>query len=265
MPLCSVEVPRGSVPEVIQKAKNLAGDSLEIAHRILNVPDPEDLEINIIEGKGGLTRLRISYTIGPNEYPDFPIPSFKPTKEQVNQTGKEIQVMADQGETAVGQTTIEAWSNTTFVIRNPQAQKLTQVPEDLKEIGLSVEKPQLRLIVSPEKQGQTVLPREFEPTTEHEPNLEFIEGVGKKLSEILGLPEDPPIPIYIQPTLFADSDFTVEFDCQPIGDYLIPKEARTYMAQLIEQELNQNPSTRNGNAEVWIRQGQPVSYHFASE
>jgi len=266
MPLCSVEVSRGAAPEVLQKAQKLARESLEIACKQLEVPDPEDLEINVIEGEGGQTKLLVSYTIGPNEYPDFPNPSFNPTDEQVSQTGKKIHAKASRGDLEVAQTTIEAWENTTFILRNPEAPEPTPPDEDLKEIGLSIKRPQLRLIVSPEKQqGSTALPREAEPTTEPEPNLKFIEGVGKKLSEILGLPEDLPIPVHIQPTLFADTDFAVEFDCQPISGYQISEEARTYIAKLIERELNQNPSTRNGSAEVWVRQGQPASRHFTSK
>lgn len=207
MPLCSVEVPRRTAPGVVQKAQKLAGESLEIAHKQLGVPDPEDLEINVIEGEGEQTKFLVSYTIGPNEYPDFPSPSFSPTK-----------------------------------------------------------RPQLRLIVSPEKQqGLTALPREAEPTTELGPDLKFIEDVGKKLSEVLGLPEDSPIPVHVQPTLFADTDFAVVFDCQPISGYQISEEARIYMAQVIEQELNQNPSTRDGSAEVWVRQGQPARHHFVGK
>lgn len=266
MPLCSVEVPRGAAPEVIQKAKKLAGESLEIVHRQLGVPDPEDLETNVVEDERKQAKLLISYTVGPNEYPDFPNPSFRPTDEQVTQTGKGVHAKASQSELKVSQVTIEAWVNTTFIFRDPEAPEPTLPAEDLKEVGLSIERPQLRLIVSPEKQqSPTALPREVEPTTEPEPNLKFIEGVGIKLSEVLGLPEDSPIPVHVQPALFADTDFAIEFDCQSITGYQISEEVRTYMAQLIEQELNQNPSTRDGSAEVWIRQGQPDRHYFVDE
>lgn len=263
MPLCSVEIPRGAAPKVVQEAQKLAGEALEIAHKRLEVPDPEDLETNVIEGEGEQAKLLISYTVGPNEYPDFPDPSFRPTDGQVSVTGKEIHAKARRSNLEVTQTTIEAWENTTFILRDPEAPEPTPTDEDLREIGLSIEKPQLRLIVSPEKQQSlTTLPREVEPTSEPEPNLEFIEGVGRKLSEALGLPEDSPISVHVQPALFADTDFAVEFDCQPVTGFQISEEARTYIAQLIEQELNQNPSTMDGSAEVWVRQGQPTRHHF---
>ncbi len=264
MPLCSVEVPKGAAPGVIEKAKVLANKSLEIAHERLEVPDPEDLETNVIEGEQA--RLLISYTVGPNEYPGFPNPSFYPADEQVSLAGEEIHAKAIQSDLEVAQTTIEAWSDTTFILRDPEASEPTPPDEDLSGVSLSIKKPQLRLIVSPEKQqGSTALPREAEPATELDPNLKFIEGVGRKLSEVLGLPEDLPILFHVQSTLFADTDFAVEFDCQPIGDYQISEKARTYIAQLIEQELNQNPLTRDGSAEVWVRQGEPAVHHFASK
>lgn len=266
MPLCSVEIPRGATPEHIQEAKGLAGKSLEIAHGQLGVPNPKDIEINVVEGMGMQTKLLISYTVGPNEYPNFPIPSFHPTDEQVTQTGEKVRAEASRSGLGVSLITIDAWANSTFILRDPEAHEPTLPVENLKEIGLSIENPQLRLIVSPEKQqGPSVLPPESEPITEPEPNLKFIEGIGKKLSEIFGLPEDSPIPVHVQPALFADTDFAVIFDCQPIGDYQISEKARTHMAQLIEQELNQNPSTRNGSAEVWVRQGQPNRYDFVGE
>jgi len=266
MPLCSVEVPKGVGPEVVQKAQGLALKSLKIVHQLFEVPDPEDLEINVIGGEGEQTGILISYTVGPNEYPDSPNPFFEPTDKQINQAGKEIHVKANQGNLKVAQTTIEAWDNTTFIVCNPEAPGPTQPPEDLKGIGRLIKKPRLTLIISPKKQqGSVALPREVEPTTESEPNHKFIEGVGKKLSEVLGLPEDTPISIHVQPTLFADTDFAVVFDCQPDPSYQISGIARTYMAQLVEQELNQNPSTRDGTAEVWVRQGQPISRHFIGE
>lgn len=266
MPLCSIEVSKGAAPEVVLKAQELAAESLEIAHKRLEVPDPDDLETSVVEGKGEQTNLLVSYTIGPDEYPDFPESSFEPTDEQVSVAGEEIHATASQGDLEVAQTTIEAWKDTTFILRDLEAPEPTPPDEDLKEVGLSIEEPQLRLIVSPEKQpGQTALPREAEPTTEPKQNLKFIEGIGNKLSEVLGLPEDSPIPIHVQPALFADTDFAVEFDCQPVSGYQISEEARIYMAQLIERELNQNPSTRDGSAEVWVRQGQPARRHFVGE
>ena len=265
MPLCSVEVPRGATPEVVQKAQKLAGDSLEIAHNQLGVPDPNDLEIQVIEGNGEQAQLRVSYTVGPNEYPDFPEPSFNPTDEQVSLAGSKIQAEAHGSGLNIGRTTIEAWKDTTFMLRDPDAPEPAKPDEDIAKVGLSIENPRLRLVVSPEKLPKpATLPRESEPTVEPEPNLMFIESVGKKLSEALGLPENRPIPVHVQPTLFADTDFAVEFDCQPKPGYQVPAEARTHMAQLIERELNQNSSTRNGSAEVWVRQGQPVTHHFTT-
>lgn len=266
MPLCSVEIPGRVDQEVVRNAQKLAGEALDIAHKHLKVPDPEDLEINVIKGEGKQAKILVSYTVGPNVYPDYADPSFNPTKEQVFEAGEKIQEQASQSGLEVAQTTIEAWENTTFIFRSSKASKPIPPGEDLGEVGLSIKKPQLRLILSPKKlQGPTALPRETEPTTEPEPNLKFIEGVGKKLSEVLGLPEDSPIPVHVQPTLFADTDIAVELDCQPILGYQIPEEAMTYVAQLIEQELNQNPSTKDGSAEVWVRQGQPVTHRFTSK
>lgn len=271
VPLCSVEVPRNSGPIVTKSAQELAGESLEIAHQRLGVPDPEDLEINVIEGKGDQAKILVSYTVGPKEYPDFPNPSFNPTDEQVNQAGREIHLKASQGSLEVNQTTLEAWKNTTFILRDPEASELIppneELKDELKEVGFSIESPQLRLIVSPEKMKAPVaLPRETEPTTEPEPNLKFIERVGRKLSEALGLSESTSVPVHVQPALFADTDFAVEFDCQPVSSgYQISERARTYMAQLIEQELNRNPATKDGSAEVWVRQGRPTRHHFAGK
>lgn len=265
MPLCSIEVPRRSTPDIIEKAKDLAGQSLEIIHSQLNIPDPEDMETNVIEGDGQETSLTISFTVGPNEYPDFPNPAFNPTDSRVTHTGLAIHEKARQTELNVSQTTIKAWKNTTFILRDQNAPEPIPPAENLKTVGSSIKRPQLRLIVSPEKQQKpATLPKEMEPSISPESNFEFINTLGHKLAEVLGLPENSPIPVCIQPTLFADTDFAVEFDCLTTGAYQIPEDVRIYLAQLVEQQLNQNFATKNGSAEVWIRQGQPAKHQFVN-
>ena len=136
-----------------------------------------------------------------------------------------------QNELNVNKTTFEAWSDTTFILCNPEAPEPVPPAEDLKKISSLIQTSELRLTVSPEMQQTTkALPVEAEPTAELDPNQKFIESVAADLSEILGLPEKTPIPARVIQALSADTQRSVELDLKLTPGSQISPEARTYSA-----------------------------------
>ena len=78
------------------------------------------------------------------------------------------------------------------------------------------------------------------------------EKLAGRMTEILGRPVVSEV-VFAQ---VADTDVSVEFDCEIDGSQ-IPEEVRIYLAESALHILESSPLTREGSAEVWIRQGQP--------
>lgn len=77
------------------------------------------------------------------------------------------------------------------------------------------------------------------------------------LAETLGLPEENGGQIELLVAEDCDTRFSVEFDCQPREGFIIPESVRQFAAKKAENFLNTNSLTREGSAEIWIRQGKP--------
>lgn len=78
------------------------------------------------------------------------------------------------------------------------------------------------------------------------------------LAETLGLPEENGGQIELLVAEDCDTRFSVEFDCQPREGFIIPESVRQFAAKKVEHSLNTNSLTREGSAEIWIRQGKPA-------
>lgn len=259
MPIAILEIPKDTAIN-IRTAKELcekAGDSL---HNMLKVPDPEDKEIRIIRNSLGGTTLRIAFTIGPNEYPDFEPKSFFPTEEQIKLAGESVLRIKDSP-LDVSKVVIEAWRDTTFFLRKEEIpEPISPVSEEvLGEIGNHLDNPRIRLVLSPQKREGTPSLKELGPSQE---NIyqEVALKLSRRLTEILGLQE--AITAEVEFADFADTDVCVEFDCETGPNNSLPQEVREYLAKSVLYILDSSRPTQEGSGEVWIRQGQPERMVF---
>lgn len=261
MPIAILEIPK-EISIDIWQAKELcekAGDSL---HDMLKVPDPADKEIRIIRNSLGETTLRIAFTIGPNEYPDFEQKSFFPTKEQIKLAGQSVLKIIKDSQLDVSKVVIEAWRDTTFVPREEEISKpVSPVPEEtLKEIGSRLDNPRIKLVLSPQKREGVPSLKEFGSSPENRGYQEVASKLSRRLTEILGRQE--AITAEVEFADFAETDVSVEFDCETVPNNSIPQEVREYMAKSVLYILDSSQPTKEGSGEVWIRQGQPKRMVF---
>jgi len=273
MPLCTLEIPRQQYVAMStefknQKVSDLCNVALNLTLQKLGIPDPEDREIRIVTSpKVSRPRLSVSFTVGPHEYPDFEPEAFFPTRSQIRTAGTHIQLIASASPFQVAETRMEAWKNTTFLIRStdvpePQPPKLS---ESLEKIGKCIKQPRICVAISPKMASGASLSKELEPSGEIEPFRGVAREISGLLAETLGLPEQTQIKSEVLLTCYADTDVSVEFDCQPKGSSLIPDELREYAARKVEQYLNRHQLTKTGEAEIWIRQGNPQTEIITSE
>lgn len=273
MPLCTLEVPRQqyaimSAESRNQAAVDLCNAALDLTLQKLGIPDPEDREVRIVASPT-ITRSRISlsFTVGTNEYPDFKPKAFFPTRDQIRLVGTHIQSKSGASLFQVVETRMEAWKNTTFTIRSPETFEPTplKLSELVQEIGKHIKQPRIRLILSPNVISETSSPKEVEAPRKSEPYNGVAGEISALFAETFGLPEQTRAQTEVLLACYADSDISVEFDCQPEEDYLIPGELREYAARRVEQYLNHNQLTKIGEAEIWIRQGRPQTEIITSE
>ncbi|OGD00048.1 hypothetical protein A2701_00020 [Candidatus Amesbacteria bacterium RIFCSPHIGHO2_01_FULL_47_34] len=265
MPLCTLEIPTavwsGLSAARKREVGELGGRVLDTTREKLQVPDPEDREIRIVTASGPHSQISVSFTSGPNEYPDFPgREAFFPSPEQMRAVGMAAQSLGRYSVISVERTLVELWKDTTFLLVERNNYAVPQKPEELDNVaGLTkfIYQPRLALVVSPamiEQAGAQNL--ETEGSLERNPYAGQGMEVASIIAETLKLPKRN-IAVSVVTAAEADTDFSVEFDCQPQKGNKLPPEIRGYLAGLVEQYLNSNPSTRKGSAEVWIRQGIP--------
>lgn len=235
----------------------------DILHEILEVPDPEDKEVRIVEKQSATSaNLKFSFTIGPKEYPDYNPPSFFPTQEQINMAGKKILDRLKDSTLDISKIDIEAWSDTTFKLKEGKtSEPVSPVSSDeLKIIGQKLDNPRITLAFSPQKQEGASTSKEIgiSPDTE---GREATKKVADNIGQILG------IPISIE-TIFAieaDSDIAVEFDCGVEPSLIIPENVRIYLAESVLHTLESLRIAKESSAEVWIRQGKPATTTIESK
>ena len=261
MPIAILEIPKGTSID-IWKAKELCGKAGDSLHDILSVPDPEDKEIRIIRNSLGGTTLRIAFTIGPNEYPKFEPKSFFPTKEQIESAGESVLEIIKDSQIGVSQVVFEAWRDTTFVLREGEASEpISPVSEEvLREIGSHLVNPRIRLVLSPQKREGASSLKELGSFPENKSYQEVASKLSSRLTEILGRKE--AITAEVEFADFAETDFSVEFDCETDPNNSISQEVREYLTKSVLSILDSSRSTKEGFGEVWIRQGQPERIVF---
>jgi len=265
MPLCTLEIPRQQYAVMSAESKNqtapdLCNTALDLTLQKLSIPNPKDREVRIVASPT-LTRSKISvsFTVGLHEYSDFEPEAFFPTRGQIRSAGAHIQSNVGASLFQVAETRMEAWRDTTFVIRSPDVSEPIppKLSEPLEKIGRRIEQPRVCLALSPNMVSGTSFSKELEPPRESEPYKGIVREISALIVETFGLPEQTQVQTEVLSACYADSDISVEFDCQPEEGYLIPEELREYAAKRIERCLNQNQLTKAGEAGIWIRQGKP--------
>ena len=126
--------------------------------------------------------------------------------------------------------------------------------ETLREIGGGLNKPRIKMILSPQKREGSSFSKEQNLSSEIE-YQGIASEISKHMTEILK-PENA-VTAEVEFADSADTDISVEFDCEVEPNKLIPPEVREYMAESVLHILDSNRSTKDGSGEVWIRQGQP--------
>lgn len=255
MPIVILEIPKNSQMNVSQ-AKELCENVGDRLHDILKVPDPNDKERRVIRSGSEETILRMSFTVGPNEYPDFEPTSFFPTKDQIESAGKSVLTMTKESQLGVSQVVIEAWRDTTFALRKGETpEPASPIPEKaLREIGSCLDRPRIKIVLSPQKREGGSFSKEQNLSSEIE-YQGIVSEISKRMTEMLELKETVAAEVEFADS--ADTDISVEFDCEVEPNKLIPIEVREYMAESVLHILDSNQTTKGGSGEVWIRQGQP--------
>ena len=171
--------------------------------------------------------------------------------EQIESAGQTIQEMIEGSPFGISQIVIEAWKDTTFVLREGETSEppppISQ--EELKRIGNHLDRPRIRLVLSPQKRGGVSFSKELGQAPENESNKATLK-LAKRIAEIFGYEE------------VADTDVSVEFDCETKAGKSIPEEVRRYLAESVLSILDSNSLTKDGSGEVWIRQGKPDTRVF---
>jgi len=263
MPIAILEIPKTIAPSGINtsQAKELCEKARDSLHDMLNVPDPRDKETRIVRKGLDETILKMAFTIGPNEYPDFKPKSFFPTKDQVKLAGRSILKIIKESQLGISQVVIEAWRDTTFLLREEEIpEPVSPVSEEaLREIGSNLNNPRIRLILSPQKREGVSSLKELYLPPENGGYQEVALKLSNRMTEILGLKE---VTAEVEFADFADTDVSVEFDCETKPNNSISQEIRKYMAESVLYILDSCQSTKEGSGEVWVRQGQPERVVF---
>jgi len=257
MPIAILEIPKGRIIDIPEAEElcNRVGDCL---HDELGVPDEEDKESRVIRASLDETILRIAFTIGEHEYRGFEQESFFPTTDQIESAGKSVLEIIKELQLDVSRVVIEAWRDTTFALRKEEEIPEPLSPaskEALREIGSHLSNPRIKLVLSPQKREGVSSLKELDRSQENGGHQEVALKLSKCMTEILGLKET--ITAEVKYADLADTDVCVELDCEPELNNFIPKEVREYMAESVLHILNTSQSTKEGSAEVWIRQGKP--------
>lgn len=261
MPITILEIPKDSKINVPQ-TKELCEKVGDCLHDTLRVPDPEDKESRVIRSSLGEIILRTAFTIGSNEYPDFEPKSFFPRKDQIESAGQAVLKIIKDSQPDVSKVVIEAWRDTTFVLREEKIpEPVSPVSEEvLREIGSHLYNPRIRLVLSPKKREGVSSLKELGLSPENASYQEVALKLSRRAAEILGRGE--AITTEVEFADSADTDVTVEFDCELEPNNSIPQEVREFMAESVLHILNSTWATKEGSGEVWIRQGQPERMIF---
>lgn len=255
MPISILEVPTGSLLRK-DEARALCEKCGDLLHDTIKVPDPDDKEIRVVEIPSITSpNLRFAFTVGLKEYPDYNPPSFFPTQEQINSAGQAIISRLNNSSLDIPKIDIEAWPNTTFLLREgPIEEPTAPVSEELNLIRQSLNNPRIKIVFSPQKQEGVSIFKESGTTPDNEAS-EAVHKLANRFGEILGTRVKAETEFAID----ADSDISVEFDCDVAPNSQISENARLFLAESALHSLESTRISREGSAEVWIRQGSPTT------
>ena len=154
-----------------------------------------------------------------------------------------------------------------FIVRSQQTEEpdLSELQIERAEIGKSITEPQVLLVLSPEMLDRASTPLEGEPGKEPEQYQAVAREIYRLITDTLGIPEQIPGQAQVLEAEYADSDISIEFDCQPNPGHHISQVMREAAAKRVEHFLNTHHLTQSGSAEIWIRQGLPQSLAITSE
>lgn len=257
MPLCKLEIPSsGQLSPQIEDQEAAVAECNRVLNLVIDrfdIPDPGDKEVCLVKVDAEHPQLVLSFSVGPNEYPRHEPSSLDPDRELVREVVAEIHREVSEA-LGITQTRMEAYRDSTFVITPTELPQDEPVSDETKkEILSKVTEPKLTIFLSPNlRQGASVT-KEIERDGE-DPFEEVAIEVSLSIGETLGLPNVETEVVW---TEYADSEVSMELDCQVEGNYRIPSEAREAAAKSAERALNQNIHTRDREAEIWIRQGDP--------
>ncbi len=240
-PLFTIEVPNpAQEAEAVKFYNKIADKTLEK----LGIPDPDDKEVAVVH-TDGKPNVIISFTKGADEYGVGEI--FDPPKELIDSVAQEL----SNTESPLGITEIkmEPYKNSAFLIRELEREEpIAPISEEeLKTIGKNIESIKTKIVLSPDKEEFLI--------SQNGNGLEINNSIIKTISETLGLPEDISVQNDEITAIYADTDLSSEIDLRTKDGSVVNPEIMEYLAQKIEQLLNQNPNTKDGSAEIWVRQG----------
>lgn len=236
-------------------------DATKLFNESLGAPD-WDREIRITSRHDDEpSTLRISYTVGDNEYPDSEDPSFRPTDSAVSETaGKIIDKIKQSGNADIDKLIIESWPDTTF-----KAYEQGDVGENNITEPESISGKKLADYVSDKSELKLVVPVGFEidnaitnggQKTIKQVFSEYLNVASPKAKEFF-----EGMTISVQIADEAEVDMSVEYDCElKYEDDKIPQDVREYMASAITKVIDKIKTGCVG--EVWIRQGKPNTQEF---
>ena len=243
MPICKLECQ----PDEIQASIVTCNKALDLNLSGLGIDklNPRDREFRIIEGQN--RNLKIDLTVKGLEYgPKNGI--FDPSKEQIDTTAQTI------ANTLKRPVTITTWANSAFAMRE-EGQESTPRPEKvnmqipLEQIGT----PQVSLAISPRAEKSKYASGEKEPPKEN-PFDNIRLQIEEFLKNTLSLPETLRGLVTLQIALAAETNVALDINLDQV---CLDENQRDHLTASLLYLLNNDPTTKNGVATVWVRQGKP--------
>jgi len=257
MPIAILKIPRGQSLKLEGKtAKDFCDEVGGILHKKIKVPDENDRESLVEDTESGSLSLEFNFTIGPNEYPDKKDPRFFPTLRTIRKAGRLIRHRIKALGIEIPEITIKAWRDTTFLLRGDEDDiEVTQETIGLaQKMASEIREARIRLVLSPDKYQGGGSGVEVEGGGQRNEFDSTVEDISVRLREILGLPEGA-VGLEIVRATAADTDTSVEYDCETKSGKPIPEGVRKFMAKTVMEVLNGDGKIGERSAEVWIRQG----------
>lgn len=239
MPLCTLELSPNylSYPKAFKDPVGVCNRALDRALEVLEVPDPDDREYRVlVRGYVHNPRLKISFTRGTDEYETGEI--FNPSNKLMLATGIAVQALVSTY--GVSRTRMEAWEDTTFLVRSTDHPPVSVSTPKLEPKNIQ---PRVTLTVS--RAG-----------LERFPDVWRGENIGVFAQGLLGLVGRGEINLL--KAHLAETDYAVEVDFPKAKDNPLSPEDRLELARKIEAFFNRQEETKKGSATIWIRQGQPT-------